>query len=281
MKPATKTTVWPGALVFLKRDKSKLRARETYIVIKIEEEVCYIKKLKNKFMAENYKVKLTEISLLPNQSECKDDDELSCEPDTNDDVVDNEDNNQLGVKQHDGKLHEYNTRRKPRIDYKKLNEGNLSLIKETPKPFKLVYAWDTPENSDDEDEPQSEQKMQFETWCEIQHEFVPKNSIFIHYFKDKYRELDVNALSDLAQSLLSVVKASYPPRPPSKASSESSSSLDSDSIPGDAASMDWDNYGSLPSFHLSSSLLEGVSLTLRDSSTLTSSSTATSNYVLP
>ena len=72
------------------------------------------------------------------------------------------------------------------------------MIKETPKPFKLVYAWDTPENSDDEDEPQSGQKMQFETWCEIQHEFVPKTSIFIHYFKDKYPELDVNTLSNLA-----------------------------------------------------------------------------------
>ena len=256
-KPATKTTVWPGALVFLKRDKSKLRARETYIVIKIEEESCYIKKLKNKFMAENYKVKLTEISLLPNQSECKDDYEQSYDPDIDVDVVDNEESTQMEVKQHDEKLHEYNTRRKPRIDYKKLNEGNLSLIKETPKPYKLVYAWDTPENSDDEDEPQFEQKMQFETWCEIQHEFVPKNSIFIHYFKDKYPELDVNALSDLAQSLLGAVKASYPPRPPTKASSESSSSsLDSDSVPGDAASMDWDNYGSSPSFHLSSPLLE-------------------------
>ena len=42
-KPAIKTSVWPGALVFLKRDKSKLHARETYIVIKIEEEFCYIK----------------------------------------------------------------------------------------------------------------------------------------------------------------------------------------------------------------------------------------------
>ena len=99
--------------------------------------------------------------------------------------------------------------------------------------------------------------MQFETWCKIQHEFVLKNSTFIHYFKDKYPKLDLNALSDLAQPLLGAVKASYPPRPPSKASSEFSlSSLDSDSVPGDSASMDWDNYISPPSFHLSSPLLE-------------------------
>ena len=46
-KPATKTDVWPGALVFLKKDKSKLRARETYIVVKVEDNFCFVKKLKN------------------------------------------------------------------------------------------------------------------------------------------------------------------------------------------------------------------------------------------
>ena len=57
-------------------------------------------------MAENNKVKLTEISLLPNQSEFKDDYEQSYDPDIDGDVVDNEENTQLEVKQHDEKLHE-------------------------------------------------------------------------------------------------------------------------------------------------------------------------------
>ena len=45
-KKAAETNVWPGALVFLKKDKTKLRARETYIVIKVEGEFCFVKKLK-------------------------------------------------------------------------------------------------------------------------------------------------------------------------------------------------------------------------------------------
>ena len=57
-------------------------------------------------MAENNNVKLTEISLLPNQSEFKDDYKQSYNPDIDGDVVDNEENTQLEVKQHDEKLHE-------------------------------------------------------------------------------------------------------------------------------------------------------------------------------
>ena len=57
-RKALQTKVWPGALVFLKKDKTKLRARETYIVVKIDGEFCFVKKLKNKIMSESYKVKL-------------------------------------------------------------------------------------------------------------------------------------------------------------------------------------------------------------------------------
>ena len=58
-----------------------MRARETYIVIKIEGEFCYLKKLKNQVLAENHKVKLTEISLLPGQKDSNDaDDELEDNP---------------------------------------------------------------------------------------------------------------------------------------------------------------------------------------------------------
>ena len=77
--------------------------------------------------------------------------------------------------------------------------------------------------------------------------FFPKNSVFLHYFKDKYPEMDSKSITSLASSLLSTVRASVPPVSSSRTSSESSG-LDTISIPDDARSMEWDNYNSSPSF---------------------------------
>ena len=174
-KLALKTNVWPGALVFLKKDKSKLRARETYIVVKVEEQFCFIKKLKNIIRSENYKVKLTEISLLPNQNddsaEVELEEEVNKESDDEENNLDaeysenEEDKNSKIIKENDAKIPIYNTRNKPKVDYKKLNEGNLAFVNKKPASHKLVYAWDTPENSDEE-EPFIKPKLQFEIWCE-------------------------------------------------------------------------------------------------------------------
>ena len=67
---ARRATVWPGALVFIKKDKSKDRGREKYLVVKMDNggDKCWIKKLESQFWQENYLVKLTEIELCPNQS---------------------------------------------------------------------------------------------------------------------------------------------------------------------------------------------------------------------
>ena len=68
--PAKASIIWPGALVFLKKDLSKLKGREEYIVISLDQEnpeYCHIKKAVKQLRVENYRVKLTEITLIPNQ----------------------------------------------------------------------------------------------------------------------------------------------------------------------------------------------------------------------
>ena len=66
---AKRATVWPGALVVIKKDKSKNRGREKYLVVKMDDNPhnCWVKKLESQFRQENYLVKLTEIELCPNQ----------------------------------------------------------------------------------------------------------------------------------------------------------------------------------------------------------------------
>ena len=70
-RPAPFIKVWPGALVLLKKDLLKTRARETYIVVSVDkddEHKCLIKKANNQLRKENYEVKTNEITLLPNQN---------------------------------------------------------------------------------------------------------------------------------------------------------------------------------------------------------------------
>ena len=160
---ALPAVVWPGALVNLKKDKLKLRARETYIVIKIEGEFCYLKKLKNQVLAENHKVKLTEISLLPGQKDSNDaDDELEDNPleerkisaknsvdSPNDNSVEiplkevDEEQPKNNLNTEPKKSGKYNTRKQTRINYKLLNEGNFIGKVEVMKNIdtkKLSYA---------------------------------------------------------------------------------------------------------------------------------------------
>ena len=69
--PAKPSDIWPGALVFLKKDLSKLKGREVYIVVYLDQDnpdFCHIKKAVRQLRVENYKVKLTEIILSPNQT---------------------------------------------------------------------------------------------------------------------------------------------------------------------------------------------------------------------
>ena len=70
-KLATEAEVWPGALVVLKKDLTKLRTRETYIVVKMDEEngFCWIKKLESQCRSKNYKVEKNELELVPNQQD--------------------------------------------------------------------------------------------------------------------------------------------------------------------------------------------------------------------
>ena len=78
----------------------------------------------------------------------------------------------------------YNTRNKPRIDYKKLNEGNILGNASAKVKKKFQYAWDTPECSEDDDflyEP----KLPFETWCQNQPNFFQKTSIFLCLYSNK------------------------------------------------------------------------------------------------
>ena len=58
-RSASSACVWPGALVYTKKDLNKLRLRETYLVVKIDEQdesYCYIKKFENQCRNKDYKI---------------------------------------------------------------------------------------------------------------------------------------------------------------------------------------------------------------------------------
>ena len=86
--------VWPGALVTIKRDKDKNKAREKYLVLELDKNdphVCKVKKFENQCRKENYIVKITEIELCPNQVQPKrvsDDQDVTVDsPDEQSDAV--------------------------------------------------------------------------------------------------------------------------------------------------------------------------------------------------
>ena len=143
-KFAQEAPVWPGALVFIKQDLNKLRTRETYIVVKMEDDhSCFIKKLENQCRSKNYKVKLTEIELLPNQS--RTDDIVNEEEPTNDsDEASEEVTNDVRIPLKERTTNEkYSLRKRQRPDYKLMNEGPqiARVLGDGVIPPK--YGWDT------------------------------------------------------------------------------------------------------------------------------------------
>ena len=201
--PAKQSNIWPGALVFLKKDLSKLKGRELYIVVSVDEEnpeFCLIKKAVKQLRVENYKVKLTEISLSPNQSAPE-----ASEDQTENLSNDEENTNDVQEPQESkiGNNAKYNLRKNTRKNYLQLNEGQVNLTpvyvsKDPPK-----YAWDSFEDeTDDEEERVPMVIKQFQAWCVMQPSFLPPESVFLHWFKDKYPTMDTFKLQSLAKSLI-------------------------------------------------------------------------------
>ena len=201
--PATPTVVWPGALVFLKKDISKLKGRDLYIVVSLDENdtsFCFIKKAVKQLRVENYKVKLTEIVLSPNQIPPDEDntvEDLTLENDTTQALPPSRVPSTPTLK--------YNLRRRP----KKSRKGSIKIASSDSCPMLLQkapppkYAWDSYESSDDDDIGRSAIELEFELWCRRQQfQFVPSYSIFMHWFKDKYRDLNTQHLHNSVTNLV-------------------------------------------------------------------------------
>ena len=232
----SKACIWPGALVYLKKDLSKLRGRELYMVIKIDNDDnwCWIKKSVKQLRAENYRVKTTEICLAPNQKQHHDEDleptendepETNCEvptlkkleeEDVDEILGDGAENDQTpeGATS-DTRKHGYRLRRKPKVDYKSLNSGNSIRFTENTKPVPPRFGWNT-ESSSSEDEDMVKSApppiiTQFRSWFSRQPEFVPKSSVFLHWFRDKYPDMDIlsfqAAVTNLTHSILNPISS--------------------------------------------------------------------------
>ena len=220
-----KAKVWPGALVLLKKDLSKLRGRELYIVVKIDDEGkwCWIKKSVKQLRAENYKIKTTEICLAPNQTQPTDDatdadnDDIvndltnaHCPEEPFNDVKENEETKAVQEPAFDTK--KYSLRRKPKPDYKSMHQGTSVKFAESKKPIPPRFGWDTESSSSDEEDPHCNTITQFSNWCSRQSTFVPKSSIFLHWFRDKYPSMDIiafeNRVKDFTQNIAVPISSS-------------------------------------------------------------------------
>ena len=149
---------------------------------------------------ENYKVKLTEIVLSPNQAppDCPD----NCE---NGNSEENESD----------KKPKYNLRQKIRTDYKAMDEGagaiDIARTKLSEKILPPKYAWDSFDTDDEcDEEPKPLVVTQFESWCSQQPRFLPPSSIFIHWFKDKYPAMNTKQLQSLAENLVKFANLTNP-----------------------------------------------------------------------
>ena len=146
-KLAAEACVWPGALVILKKDLTKLRTRETYIVVKMDENAhfCWIKKLESQCRSKNYKVSLNEIELVANQQQGVDEsDQEGFEADEEDIDEDdtNEEPNDTKKPLKERTVSKYSLRQKKRPDYKLMDQGPLlNAINFEDVPPK--YGWDT------------------------------------------------------------------------------------------------------------------------------------------
>ena len=219
-KKASKSKIWLGALVFLKQDLTKLRGREMYIVVRIEDndEWCWVKKSVKQLRVENYRVKRTEICLAPNQREplidqkTADDEEISTESEGQ--TVDQPRSELSTIPQQNPdsdksrqiSKHNYNLRNKPKINYKvrRLHGSRTNKVNRYPP----KYGWDSHSDScssSDERETQMNGSPtiveQFEEWCSNQEVFTPKSSIFLHWFRDKYPDIDILKLETAVKEL--------------------------------------------------------------------------------
>ena len=124
-----------------------MRGRELYIVVNIDEEEnwCWIKKSMKQLRSENYKVKTTEICLVPNQAKTSSSDHLNDVEDlaTNEEEItridDTIEDEKVTEKQQEPVIdtRKYSLRRKPKPDYKSMHEGISINLTETMKPFLL------------------------------------------------------------------------------------------------------------------------------------------------
>ena len=228
-RPASHSAVWPGALVLLKKDISKLKGRELYIVVKIEEEHpewCWIKKAVKQLRAENYKVKTNEIKLSPNQLNPTFDYTRTLDSEEESEEIDGEEQETLNnkneetVEQAPSKEQpasslpkkRFGLRNKPKPDYFSMHNGpkinNLRIY--PPAPPELVlpprYGWESESSSSDDEfsipTPLPPVTRRFSDWCEQQPGYVPRLSIFLHWFKDKYQNIDVTAIETLAKDIV-------------------------------------------------------------------------------
>ena len=123
--------MWPGALVVLKKDLTKLRTRETYIVIKMDENqsFCWFKKLETQCRSKNDKVKKNELELVSYQqhhvvNESESEGFADAKDDGQEEQVQEVDEC-ISVRKplKERTNNKYSRRRKKRPDYKQMNQG--------------------------------------------------------------------------------------------------------------------------------------------------------------
>ena len=217
-----KPHIWPGALVFLKKDLTKLRGRELYIVIKVEEggEWCWIKKSVKQLRTENYKVNSTEICLAPNQYPPPNH-ELSSDEDQ---IITTKSSAKMSLPESsshhtsrqriepDTRLHQndhgYNLRRKPRINYK-IRRVKYSNREKEEEQLPPRFGWNSLSSSSDEEDFRDVHTTpiisKFSNWCSQQPPFIPKSAVFLHWFRDKHPSLDIlkleQSVKDIANNI--------------------------------------------------------------------------------
>ena len=225
-----------GQNVFLKSDKSKLRAREMHKITKLfeknDEPWAIIQKCDLKFMSKEYAVKITEI--FPIMKSKVEPDKLKPKKDKGD-VNDRQDNNNVksddlpkedgeeGENPMEDKVEDSTENKRPprrkaalksREKMKQMVDClQLKSIKEPTKP--PIHGWIYDDwlkvIEDSEDEPEAEVDIiisKFQSWCSLQPQYIPVNSIFLHWFKDKYPCVDINAFKFLAENLVEKVTES-------------------------------------------------------------------------
>ena len=150
-KLATTAEIWPGALVILKKDLTKLRTRETYIVVKMDEndDFCWVKKLESQCRSKNYKVKKNELELVSNQQNPIVDD--SDKEDFADGEDDEQEEDNVRKPRKERTVNKYSLRRMKRPDYKLMDQGPIRNISRS-ETIPPRYAWDTLSESSSEDD---------------------------------------------------------------------------------------------------------------------------------